>query len=1078
MNRTADSTLRPCAAPCAAAPLFEPDGYFMLRTPVLPVGQLLDRSGAAADPRGSALEHLRAQWDNPGVREAIYLASTSLHERLEGWDFAVRDARDVKRAQALYRYLARMSTRATPFGLCAAVSSSDFGSPGANARVPVDTGRVRRHTRLDSSGLARLGQALTDDAALFTELRPAPNDTLRRVGDRWHYVSWASRGGRRHYELSAVVHTDYLAAALDAAWERRASVREIVEAILAVDADIDPGSAHDYVRALVDACVLVSPLEPSISGPDALQALIARLQDMGDIAGPVLARVQQVQVQLEHLDRAGPGCAPQAYEPVLSTLAALGITGRVDRLMHVDLHWDSVPIRLPYRVARDVARAAELHYRVGARRRGPLDPFCEAFRRRYGDRRVPLLEVLDEETGLGYAPRAAVPSELLLGVDWERAGEAAEAQPLDAALLARWGDGSASRPHEVELLESELPALDKALRRAIPSGVAAMATVLAVDAVALERGEHQIVFHGTTGPGVATLLGRFCAGDDELATRVQASLAAEEAADPGAVYAEIVHLPQDRLGNLVCRPRLRTHEIPLLGQSEAQAADRIMLQDLLVEVRARQVVLWSQRLGKRVVPRMSNAHNYGKASLGVYRFLCDLQKQDTTVAGFRWGDPARSLPRLPRVRCGNVILALAQWRLATADCRELLAATPFDRAGAVACLRERWGLPRVVGVVNGDNVLAIDLDNPVAVEALVHELAPGKALRLTELALQAQDLCIGQDDRRFTHEVVVPLHRPMPKPAPARTESTHAFAPVYRPVSSAERCRSPGSDWLYYRLYGGAGALDRALAHVLAPLADRLCRSGAAERWFFIRYGDPDWHLRLRFQGPPARLAGEVLPAMAPALEGLVADQAVVCVELGTYERELERYGGPVGMALCEQWFAQDSRRVARLLPAVLEAGGELRWQLAAACLLGDLQDLGLDAARALSLLEDVSSAFKAEFEMRGARLATLGRKYRDHAALLHRLCDGELPKEAGHEVREILQADRSLRRGIAARLHAAGRGTGTLWDTVDGLLPSLLHMSCNRWFADNGRAHEMVLYELLRRGLTSRRARHLLVPA
>ncbi|MDF5752129.1 PDZ domain-containing protein [Spongiactinospora sp. TRM90649] len=40
---------------------------------------------------------------------------------------------------------------------------------------------------------------------------------------------------------------------------------------------------------------------------------------------------------------------------------------------------------------------------------------------------------------------------------------------------------------------------------------------------------------------------------------------------------------------------------------------------------------------------------------------------------------------------------------------------------------------------------------------------------------------------------------------------------------------------------------------------------GSVDRWLFVRYADPDPHLRLRLHGDPGRLMGEVLPALLGA---------------------------------------------------------------------------------------------------------------------------------------------------------------------------------------------------------------------
>jgi thiopeptide-type bacteriocin biosynthesis protein len=83
-----------------------------------------------------------------------------------------------------------------------------------------------------------------------------------------------------------------------------------------------------------------------------------------------------------------------------------------------------------------------------------------------------------------------------------------------------------------------------------------------------------------------------------------------------------------------------------------------------------------------------------------------------------------------------------------------------------------------------------------------------------------------------------------------------------------------------------------ARALIRAPLVAELRRRDAIEDWLFIRYADPEPHLRLRFRGAAlvdTALAGDV---RAGRLWRLMHD---------TYERRLERYGGDAAMPLVER---------------------------------------------------------------------------------------------------------------------------------------------------------------------------------
>src|SRR6185295_14637368 len=159
-------------------------------------------------------------------------------------------------------------------------------------------------------------------------------------------------------------------------------------------------------------------------------------------------------------------------------------------------------------------------------------------------------------------------------------------------------------------------------------------------------GELRVQFSSAGGPPGATLLGRFCHSDRAMHDTVTANLAAEEALRPEVVFAEVVHLADGRLANISARPVLRQHEIVYLGRSGAPHDRQIPITDLLVSVRNGRVVLRSQSLGKEIVPRLTNAHNFVNGALGPYRFLASLQSQDSRVMFFGIG-PLGQLPHVP-----------------------------------------------------------------------------------------------------------------------------------------------------------------------------------------------------------------------------------------------------------------------------------------------------------------------------------------------------------------------------------------------------------------------------------------------
>ena len=57
-----------------------------------------------------------------------------------------------------------------------------------------------------------------------------------------------------------------------------------------------------------------------------------------------------------------------------------------------------------------------------------------------------------------------------------------------------------------------------------------------------------------------------------------------------------------------------------------------------------------------------------------------------------------------------------------------------------------------------------------------------------------------------------------------------------------------GEEWLYYKVYCGVRTANSILANEISSLTQELLSDGLIDKWFFIRYADPEKHLRLRFK--------------------------------------------------------------------------------------------------------------------------------------------------------------------------------------------------------------------------------------
>ena len=268
-------------------------------------------------------------------------------------------------------------------------------------------------------------------------------------------------------------------------------------------------------------------------------------------------------------------------------------------------------------------------------------------------------------------------------------------------------------------------------------------------------------------------------------------------------------------------------------------------------------------------------------------------------AAFDWG-AASALPFVPAVRHGRAVLSPARWMLTAAD-------LPGREAGwarwddALTAWAGEAGLPRHVHAGDGDRCLTLDL-----AESSHRALLRAELDRVGRVRLRAAP---GPGDLGWAggrpHEITIPVVVGGPAADPVRWRGE---------VTARGQGYLPGCGGRFYlKLYAPRDLQDAILTRHLPGLPGRL---GCQARWWFIRYDDPDPHLRLRvIVGPGAfGAAAEAAGAWTSELRdcGLVTR-----VSWETYYPEASRFGGTTVMGAAEEFFAADSAAAVAQLTAL-----------------------------------------------------------------------------------------------------------------------------------------------------------------
>ena len=271
-----------------------------------------------------------------------------------------------------------------------------------------------------------------------------------------------------------------------------------------------------------------------------------------------------------------------------------------------------------------------------------------------------------------------------------------------------------------------------------------------------------------------------------------------------------------------------------------------------------------------------------------------------------------------------------------------------------------------------------------------------------------------------------------------------------RPGKHIARNFYPGGRWLYIKIYGGITTCDQLLTDVVYPAITRLLRSKAIVNWFFIRYNDPDFHLRIRVQLSSCDKLHTALYAFNRRLEPKCNDRLIHKVTIDTYEREVERYG-EYAIDTTELLFGIDSHCICQLLKPLLNAGkGSDRWRLAFVWADAVMDALGIGLQHKWELMQKMSGSYMNEFGFNEHNIKTLAKRYRNMAEAIENLLKGQSTDEPSYLI--IKRYSNKIKR--------LQQTTGM----VQFNTPSILHMSMNRMFASHNRLNELVLYYCLER--------------
>ncbi|MBS1651132.1 MAG: lantibiotic dehydratase family protein, partial [Bacteroidetes bacterium] len=735
----------------------------------------------------------------PYFNEALYLASSNLYDETQKQ--SIKNANKVN--VSLYKYQTRSQNRCTPFGLFAGLSIGNWQNEN-NIILNADLKKaLSRKTRLDMNVLYSLAQKLTKLDFIKPFLKYYPNTSIYQIGKHYRYVEYYYENNIRFHKINKIDYSEYIVGILCAC--KQGLTQQNISNLL-VDEDISIEEANAFVEELILSQVLINQFEPKITGNDYFGVMLEELKKINSLRQNIeLQKLISVLVYIEKLIQQldeNIFNEIESYKHIYETLKQVLPDISETNLFQTDLYKQYDNAILNHEIQTQIKNTISFLDKITLPNSSKnIETFIQNFYGRYEDDEVALSTVLDTESGIGYPSKDSNGiNDLLNGFYFSNLESETNIKwnLLQNCLFKLLNDGLKENKKVIKISEENFKEVDFS-KSILPLSFCVMFNVINAQT-------NKINIKSIGGSSAVNLLGRFACGDKEIEEIVMQITDFEQKQEPEKIFAEIVHLPESRTGNILFRPCIRKFEIPYLAKSSVEESFQIKMTDLFIRVRNNKIILFDKRLNKEIIPRLGNAHNFHFNSLPVYHFLCDLQTQyfEKSYLGFNWGVLSDQYSYLPRVEFQNVILSPAKWQLNKVDIEYLQVKKKGEENVVIYQrffeLKNRIELPDKFLVIEGDNELLIDTSVPIAIDTFIDIVKNKNQITLEEYLFDDNEALVKDSEgNSFTNECI------------AIVLNENKLQPVANNATKEKQSKkifSIGSEWLYYKIYCGVKTAD------------------------------------------------------------------------------------------------------------------------------------------------------------------------------------------------------------------------------------------------------------------------------
>ncbi|WP_194746607.1 lantibiotic dehydratase [Staphylococcus chromogenes] len=819
----------------------------------------------------------------PFLQEVIATSSISLYYSINNISLNSKEKEKKNFIKGIFRYLNRASTRFTPFGVCAKVGIGSFASSGNQKLCSYNKKiKIERCVEADIEWINKVKRQLETDLAVLRNLDVVINEGIILKGDRvkLHHSCNSIEKSTGNYISTTISYNEVVKDVLTLA-KKRTNFFDLCKDINSLYDEASIEIVEEFLQQLIEQQYLITELEIHNNEEYPLQYLNSVLKKYR-VDKEITKKIDLILKKIEEYQNSPWDDGVDIYIQLINIMKSIAKSKNYIKVDIIEKERTLLDSSLKKQVSEVTEYLCDLAKLNNEDSKQILTTYHNKFLEKYGlDREVQILELLDEDLGIGAPDNYEYPPPMTN----ENNFVGLHNREIDKRVINLVNDTVLKQKFEIKLDELDLLANKKFSKNShLPNSL---------DIYFHYYNEKLILSSNPYSLGAGSTMGRFVKyfKDYHKEWRNMVNCINNDSSE---IWVEVHSLPINaHTANISRSPKRTKYEINIKNVVTKNAI--IKLEDIFVVADHHRLYLKSKSLNKYIKPISSNMLN-PSLTPNVNRLLLEIGYQDIGECfPYHFSNLKNlKLPFIPRITFKDIVLVPARWNIFNYEFTNLNSFELFSNE--FLSIAKQKKIPKLVYMVRFDQKILFNIDN----KAHLYEIYISLKKLSTSSSIEFEESFLYNEEKNiYNRELVFSLSKNsdtiVPKPILLEESSN---------IPKDWRYKEPFNEWLYIKIYVSQ---ERANEFLTKYLKTFINSQNWYDKFFYMRYKDPKFHIRLRFKANPEVLKTTGLNEILKWFTNIKFSGIVNDFNFSTYEREIERYGGIRTIDYAETIFHIDS---------------------------------------------------------------------------------------------------------------------------------------------------------------------------